>query len=115
MLGEDWRRDYNQNRPRSALGMMTPTAFSVGYRTAHRAASEHLSPLGGSEQWLAGTTTINNQLLSLQVGRRTGAGHLEGTGLYRLRRLVAELERAQLVARAEGCRAAADDACLVRR
>ena len=66
---EDWRQDYNHHRPHSALGMMTPTAFSAGYRTAHHAASEHLSPLGGSEQWLAETPTINNQLLSLQVDR----------------------------------------------
>jgi putative transposase len=68
VLVEDWRQDYNRNRPHSALGMMTPTAFSVGYRTAHQAASEHLSPPGGTEQWLA-ETTINNQVLSLQVDR----------------------------------------------
>jgi putative transposase len=68
VLVEDWRRDYNHHRPHSALGMMTPIAFSVGYRTAHRAASEHLSPPGGTERWLA-ETTINNQLLSLQVDR----------------------------------------------
>jgi hypothetical protein len=47
---------------------MTPTAFSVGYRTAHQAASEHLSPPRGTEQWLAETTN-NNQLLSQQVDR----------------------------------------------
>jgi hypothetical protein len=69
VLVEDWRQDYNQNRPHSALGMMTPTAFSLGYRTAHHAPTEYLSPLGGTEQWLAGTTTINNQLLSQQVDR----------------------------------------------
>jgi Integrase core domain len=65
----DWRQDYNHHRPHSALGMMTPIAFSVGYRSAHQAATEHLSPLGGSEQWLTGTPTINNQLLSQQVDR----------------------------------------------
>ena len=48
--------------------MMTPNAFSAGYRTALETASEHLSPLGGTEQWLA-ETTINNQQLSLQVDR----------------------------------------------
>ena len=47
--------------------MMTPIAFGVGYRTAHQAASEHLSPLGGREHWLTDTTTINNQRLSQQV------------------------------------------------
>jgi putative transposase len=68
VLIEDWRTDYNRNRPHSALGMMTPTAFSIGYRTSHRATSKHLSPPGGTEQWLA-ETTINNQLLSQQVDR----------------------------------------------
>jgi hypothetical protein len=57
VLIEDWRQDYNHRRPHSALGMMTPSAFSAGYRTYLEAVSEHLSPLGGSEQWLAGTTT----------------------------------------------------------
>ena len=66
---EDWRQDYNHHRPHSALGMMAPSAFSAGYRTYPEAVSEHLSPLGGTEQWLAGTTTINNQLLSQQVDR----------------------------------------------
>jgi len=61
VMVEDWRQDYN-HRPHSALGMMTPSAFSVGYRTHLETVSEHLSPLGGTEQWLAETTTITNQL-----------------------------------------------------
>jgi len=65
---EDWRQDYNHHRPHSALGMMTPSAFSAGYRSYLQTISEHLSPLGGSEQWLT-ETTINNQLLSQQVDR----------------------------------------------
>ena len=32
VLIEDWRIDYNQRRPHSALGMMTPAAFAAGYR-----------------------------------------------------------------------------------
>jgi len=65
---EDWRQDYNQNRPHSALGMMTPSAFGAGYRTYLETLSdEHLSPLGGSEQWL--TETINDHQLSQQVDR----------------------------------------------
>lgn len=39
VLVEDWRQDYNTHRPHSALGMMTPTAFAVGWRTAHLAAA----------------------------------------------------------------------------
>ncbi len=58
MLVEDWRQDYNQHRPHSALGMMTPRAFGAGYRTYLETVSEHLSPPGGTEQWLA-ETTIN--------------------------------------------------------
>jgi putative transposase len=30
VLIEDWRQDYNQLRPHSALGMMTPSAFGLG-------------------------------------------------------------------------------------
>ncbi len=69
VLVEDWRQDYNQHRPHSALGMMTPNAFATGYRTYLETVREHLSPPGGTEQWLAGTTTINNHQLSQQVDR----------------------------------------------
>ena len=68
MLVEDWRQDYNQHRPHSALGMMTPHAFGAGYRTYLETVGEHLSPLGASKQWLA-ETTITNQLLSQQADR----------------------------------------------
>ena len=30
MVG-DWREDYNQRRPHSALGMLTPAAFAAAY------------------------------------------------------------------------------------
>jgi Integrase core domain len=69
VLVEDWRQDYDQRRPHSALGMMTPIAFAAGYRTYVETVGEHVSPLGGSEQWLAGTTTIANHQLSKQVDR----------------------------------------------
>ncbi len=39
VLIEDWRIDYNEHRPHSALGMMTPAAFALGYRTAQLAAA----------------------------------------------------------------------------
>jgi putative transposase len=39
VLIEDWRQDYNHHRPHSALGMMTPAAFAVGWREAHLAAA----------------------------------------------------------------------------
>jgi len=39
VLIEDWRVDYNQNRPHSSLGMMSPAAFATGYREAHLAAA----------------------------------------------------------------------------
>ena len=62
------RHDYNHNRPHSALGMMTPGAFGLGYRT-YLETLERLSPLDGAERGLAGTTTINNHQLSQQVDR----------------------------------------------
>ncbi len=32
VLIEDWRTDYNTNRPHSALGMMAPARFAAGRR-----------------------------------------------------------------------------------
>ena len=39
VLVEDWRQDYNAHRPHSALGMMAPANFAIGYREAHAAAA----------------------------------------------------------------------------
>ena len=39
VLIEDWRVDYNHHRPHSALGMMTPHQFAIGYQEAHVAAT----------------------------------------------------------------------------
>ncbi len=39
VLVEDWRKDYNAHRPHSALGMMAPANFAIGYREAHTAAA----------------------------------------------------------------------------
>lgn len=39
ILIEDWRVDYNEHRPHSALGMMAPAVFARGYREAHLAAA----------------------------------------------------------------------------
>lgn len=39
VLIEDWRVDYNEHRPHSALGMMAPAVFARGYREAHLAAA----------------------------------------------------------------------------
>jgi putative transposase len=32
ILIEDWRTDYNTNRPHSALGMMAPVRFAASWR-----------------------------------------------------------------------------------
>ena len=47
VLIEDWRQDYNHHRPHGALGMMTPVAFAVGWREAHRAAAPASAELRG--------------------------------------------------------------------
>jgi putative transposase len=39
VLIEDWRQDYNEHRPHSALAMMAPARFAIGYRQAHQAAA----------------------------------------------------------------------------
>ena len=50
VLIEDWRPDYNEHRPHSALGMMASARFAIGYREAHlavaRAGDELRSPSG---------------------------------------------------------------------
>jgi putative transposase len=68
VLIEDWRQDYNQRRPHSALGMMTPNAFGAGYRT-YLQTLEHLSPPDGVGQLAGKTMTINDHQLSQQVDR----------------------------------------------
>jgi putative transposase len=49
VMVEDFRQDYNRLRAHRAHGMMTPTAFATGWRTAHeaaRASAELHSPYG---------------------------------------------------------------------
>jgi putative transposase len=38
VMVDDFRDDYNRNRPHRAHGMMTPTAFKTGWETAHERA-----------------------------------------------------------------------------
>jgi putative transposase len=75
VLIEDWRQDYNQHRPHSALAMMAPARFAIGYREAHRAAApagiELRSP-SGLAAFDAGDPilqTNTNHQLSQQVDR----------------------------------------------
>jgi putative transposase len=70
VLVEDWRQDYNQHRPHSALGMMTPAQFGTGYRAYLEALGEHPSPLYGLaplEEAALTEQRITNQQLSQRV------------------------------------------------
>ena len=76
VLIEDWRQDYNHHRPHSALGMMTPAAFAVGWREAHLAAApasaELRSPYGRAPFDAGGSLTLQSPTihqLSLGVDR----------------------------------------------
>jgi putative transposase len=76
VLIEDWRVDYNHHRPHSALGMMVPARFAIGYREAHRAAAsasaELHSPYGLAPFDAGATLTLQspiNHQLSQQVDR----------------------------------------------
>jgi putative transposase len=33
---EDWRRDYNANRPHTAHGQLTPAEFALQWTTTHQ-------------------------------------------------------------------------------
>jgi hypothetical protein len=76
VLIEDWRQDYNEHRPHSALGMMAPAPFAIGYREAHRAAavagdelrsSYGLAPFDAGDGLTLQTNAIHQ--LSQQVDR----------------------------------------------
>ena len=41
LLVEDWRLDYNTNRPHSALGGLTPVEYAATGRENHRYQSDH--------------------------------------------------------------------------
>jgi putative transposase len=75
VMVEDFRVDYNRNRPHRAHAMMTPAAFAEGWRTAQEAAraSAELQPAYGRLPFDAGATpTLQeppNHQLSQQVDR----------------------------------------------
>ena len=76
VLIEDWRCDYNEHRPHSALAMMAPARFAIGYREAHHAAAragdELRSPSGLASFDAGGGPTLQsptNHQLSQQVDR----------------------------------------------
>ncbi len=62
LVVEDWRQDYNHHRPHSALGMMTPAHFAIGYREARlaaaRAGDELRSPSGLAAFYAGDTLTL---------------------------------------------------------
>jgi putative transposase len=61
LLVEDWRIDYNTNRPHSALGMMAPARFAASLRSP-----SGLAPRGGDQEQYS---TQTNPGLSLGVDR----------------------------------------------
>ena len=76
VLIEDWRQDYNHHRPHSALGMMSPAQFALGWRTAHeaaaRASADLRSPYGLAPVHAGAATTLQSpsiHQLSQQVDR----------------------------------------------
>lgn len=82
LLVEDWRTDYNTNRPHSALGMAAPARFAAAWRQLHateeaereadRFAASLRSPSGLAPRGGEATTTLRgnpNHRLSQQVDR----------------------------------------------
>jgi len=45
MALEGWRRDYNNDRPHSRLGWLTPAAYAATFTTAAEAAATDWTPL----------------------------------------------------------------------
>ncbi len=75
VMVEDFRTDYNRNRPHRAHQMRTPTAFAAGWRTAHEAApasAELRSAYGLAPSNAGDSLTLElptNHQLSQQVDR----------------------------------------------
>ncbi len=55
VLLEDWRVDYNQNRPHSAHGGLTPSQFATTWTTRHQPAlASSLDQSTGTPHWPLG-------------------------------------------------------------
>jgi putative transposase len=67
VLIEDWRQDYNEHRPHSALGMMTPAAFATAY-------AQRLTP--ATETTAGERSDQGNRTASSQALGRPGSLHL---------------------------------------
>jgi len=73
VLIEDWRVDYNQNRPHSSLGMMTPTAFARGCREVDLAvapASAELRSADGLAPFGAGSILTLHSPITHQLSQQ---------------------------------------------
>jgi putative transposase len=74
---EDWRVDYNTQRPHSALGRKAPAVFAAAW------TSQPAPPADASPGRIPGTTSIQ---LSQQMSRRTGSAHTHRPHRPRTRR-----------------------------
>ena len=52
VLIEDWRVDYNQHRPHSALGMLAPAVFAAGVRQPLPSPAATATGEGGEQRHL---------------------------------------------------------------
>jgi putative transposase len=70
VLIEDWRQDYNEHRPHSALGMMAPGPFATGYREAHLAAAVAGARVAGAVARPGSHRTVRTLVVYGSSGRR---------------------------------------------
>jgi hypothetical protein len=72
-MTDDWRQDYNNHRPHSALKMTAPTRFARAWRARHDAlAASFPSPYGLTPRDSDTTTNLqptNTHQLSHTAGR----------------------------------------------
>ena len=61
MIIEDWRIDYNDNRPHSALGKLTPTEFAQRWKNRNQQPTPH-------SEW---TTNRGQVSPTRRIARRT--------------------------------------------
>jgi hypothetical protein len=77
VLIEDWRIDYNTNRPHTAHGDITPSEFAQAWTTRHQPAlAERLDHSSGPAQTIR--SSAGRRSASLSLARRTAISHVIG-------------------------------------
>jgi Integrase core domain len=71
---EDWRQDYNTNRPHSSLGMRSPAVFAAAITQATLDSATNCSWGRATQRTGSATATITPTILATPSARPAGSG-----------------------------------------